>query len=363
MSAPSSVREAAAGLLERFPRSMTILTTYRCNAACRECCFESNPRRRGRLSRAEMTERIEEAVQSFPGLRLVVWSGGECFLHGEDLFAAVAYASARGLLTRCVTNGFWGRREPLRHENVSRLVEAGLSEINFSTGVEHQEWVPVESVLAAAEACCEAGITTVLTVEKDTPQSECYERVWGDARVQRMLGHAERRFLLQRNSWMPFHRDALPRGEQIDPKQIDKPCDQILHNVVITPSQAVSACCGLTFEYIPELILGRAGDQPLLELWRSQLDDFLKIWIHVDGPVRIVKKLLGDEADALLADTVHICQACVVMHQNERIRAALERRWREFAPDVLHRFFLDVAFQERTTSGAPHTALEELPWE
>jgi len=30
-------------LMTAQPESFTILPTYRCNAACRECCFESHP--------------------------------------------------------------------------------------------------------------------------------------------------------------------------------------------------------------------------------------------------------------------------------------------------------------------------------
>src|SRR5689334_24955999 len=33
------------------PESVTLLPTYRCNAACRECCFESHPGIKHRMSR------------------------------------------------------------------------------------------------------------------------------------------------------------------------------------------------------------------------------------------------------------------------------------------------------------------------
>lgn len=36
------------------PDTLTVLVTYRCNAACEECCFESNPRVEGRLTLGEI---------------------------------------------------------------------------------------------------------------------------------------------------------------------------------------------------------------------------------------------------------------------------------------------------------------------
>lgn len=91
------------------PQLLTFLTTYRCNAQCEQCCFESNPTIQGKLTLQEMCNYIDRAVENFPALQLVVFTGGECFLLGEDLFRAISYASQKGFSTRCVTNAFWGK--------------------------------------------------------------------------------------------------------------------------------------------------------------------------------------------------------------------------------------------------------------
>lgn len=71
----------------RGPATLTILPTYRCTAACEQCCFGSNPKLKERLSREEIFDAIEQANTAFTTLRQVVFSGGECVMQGEDLYA------------------------------------------------------------------------------------------------------------------------------------------------------------------------------------------------------------------------------------------------------------------------------------
>lgn len=61
------------------PNTLSLLTTYYCTAACKNCCFECNQERRGRMSFKQMETYISECVKAFPTIRLVVFSGGECF--------------------------------------------------------------------------------------------------------------------------------------------------------------------------------------------------------------------------------------------------------------------------------------------
>ena len=72
-------------------------------------------------------------------LELIVFSGGECFILGEDLFDAIALAKSLKdtITTRCVTNGYWGRTAAQAKTTVNSATKAGLDKINFSTGLEH----------------------------------------------------------------------------------------------------------------------------------------------------------------------------------------------------------------------------------
>lgn len=85
------------------PTSLTILPTYKCNASCRECCFQSNPRLSTRLSGKAILDRINEAKAKFPSIRQIIFSGGEALLLKGDLHDAVRLASELGLGTRLVS--------------------------------------------------------------------------------------------------------------------------------------------------------------------------------------------------------------------------------------------------------------------
>ncbi len=342
------------------PDTMTIITTYRCNAACIECCFECTPKVRGRLSLASMQRHIDQAVTEFPGLKLIVFSGGECFLLKRDLYAAIAHAHQHSLLTRCVTNGFWGKTKKLCDETVRQLVQAGITEINISTGLDHQEWVPVQSVIRAAQTLVDSGIFTLVTVEKDTADSECLQLLVDDPEIRQIRQRPDL-FRLQCNSWMPFHDTSQWRGDINDKRELISGCKQLFHNITLTPKEELSACCGLTMEHIPEMKLGTLpATESMAARYYSQFEDFLKIWINVDGPYTIITRLFGEAAHEDLKGVVHICQACAILHKNPEIRARIQQRYMEFVPDVMSRFYLKQSIDAQSMQ-VHHQPVQQLP--
>ena len=130
-----------------MPTSLTLITTYRCTAACAQCCFGGNPQEKSSLSVDEIRKHIKQASKTLPSLKLVVFTGGECFLLGEGLARAVATASECGFASRCVTNGYWAVSKDSAAGKMALLKKAGLTEINFSTGDEHQKFVSFERIV------------------------------------------------------------------------------------------------------------------------------------------------------------------------------------------------------------------------
>lgn len=328
-----------------FPDTLTLITTYQCNAACVDCCFECNPGVQGRLSLDAMTGYIDQAARDFQGLKLVVFSGGECFLLKKDLFRAIEHADRLSLRTRCVSNGFWGSTERFCRRTVNRLVAAGIDEVNLSTGRDHQQWIPAESVIRAARMLVENSIVTVVTVEMDARDNRCLKELMADPEIRRLIKQPDL-FRLQCNSWMPFHEVSVRRGDLKDLSELRSGCKQLFRNVTVTPKGELSACCGLTMEHIPEMKLGKVSSgSALAGTYYRQLEDFLKIWIHVDGPYKIITRLFGEGAAEDLKDVVHICQACAILHKHPGIRQRLEQRYREFVPEIMSRFYLQQSIE------------------
>ncbi len=314
---------------EKFasPSTVTILPTYTCTAACKECCFESSPKVKGRLSKNELLQSIDKAINDLPDLKLIVFSGGECFTLGDDLFKAIEYIKEKNssISTRCVTNGYWGHTSKQAEQTVHKLILAGLDEINFSTGLEHQEWVPLDSVMNAALYSVRADINTLVTVESDSAESKCLENFIEHKYFLELSSSCK--FTYQINSWMPFHDDSITRKKNLKQNDLDRGCDQLMENLVITPHGRVSACCGLTFEHIPEMILGSISSPNYKHLFSAQLDDLLKLWIKTHGPLSILRTVYNDDPDvaSTIGDIQHQCHACVLLHKKDRQDRKIEK--------------------------------------
>lgn len=322
------------------PSTLTIITTYRCNAACKECCFECKPTVKGRLSLAEIKDYIKQAFLAYSNLELVVFTGGECFLLRDDLFSSIKYASDLGLITRCVTNGFWGKDLTSAEEIGRKLVWSGLTEINFSTGVDHLEWVPLSSVANASLVAVNSGIKTLVTVEKDSVESRCFEEVQKNKTITKLSQSSL--FGIQSNTWMPFHSDFKQRNDITRSKvHLKTGCTQLFNNSVVTPHNLLAACCGLTIEHIPEMKLGDLHQYSIRELYKSQFEDFLKIWIHTDGPYNIIEKLMGaGYLEKKYGHINHSCQACVYLHQDPNIISKLESEFQHHLSSVIGKLYL-----------------------
>lgn len=333
-----------------FPHTLTILGTYQCTAACDQCCFESSPSVTGRLTRAQIINRITEAKSQFKGLKLVVFSGGEAFLLKEDLYASVAHASTLGLYTRIVSNGSWAKSVEHALVVTDKLRTSGLTEINISTGVDHQKWIPLASVVNASYALMKANIPVLITVEADTATSACLKQLAAHPVIRD--GLRTKALRLQGNSWMPFHAGAEKRKMPDVRKELRSGCKQIFESLVVTPHDNLSACCGLTLEHIPEMRLGKNDGANMLALYASQRDDFLKYWIYMDGPYSIIERLTGAAKDKYLKDVVHICQACAVLHKSPTLRKLMARNFEKYVPEVLSRFAISQAEVLRVISSS-----------
>ncbi|MNP02505.1 hypothetical protein D3C76_943590 [compost metagenome] len=257
---------------------------------------------------------------------------------GDDLLASIKNAKKYNLATRCVTNGFWAKTTSIANRMASKLVECGLDELNVSTGSDHAEWVPIDVALNAAKAAATHGIFTVVTIEQDRADSGVIEQVRKDVE----LASLEKAGLLttQVNSWMPFHKGSAERtaiGNR--ESMLCQGCDQVVENCVLTPHREISGCCGLTFEHIPEMKINWVSGDSLREKYISQAQDFLKIWLKVDGPYQIVKNLAWDEYKDDLEKIVHPCQACALLHQSGLLRERMVEQHGSHMGRVLRQFF------------------------
>ena len=350
-----------------LPEVLTILPTYTCTAACKECCFECSPKVRGRIPLDRILRYIDEAVETIPTLRLVVFSGGECFLLGQELNKAIAHATGYGLKTRCVTNGYWAVNMKGARRRMAGLKEAGLTELNISTGDDHQQYVPFERVVNGALATAELEMVIMIVVEGfensafKAADAQYHSRI---AQFRASSPHAAYLQVIQ-NIWMPFHADrnlvhadATYRTSDRGPAR--NGCNNVLHNVVVTPDESLASCCGLTMEHIPEMKLGKLADRSIADMVERGMRDFLKRWIWLDGPeAPLWFAHQKDPRVPVVQTNVHPCETCAQLYLSPLARDVLREHWHEVRDDVMLRYELKQSL--RRESGRPRPQLSDVP--
>ena len=74
------------------PTSLSIITTYKCTSACTNCCFQCNSYRKEKLSIKDIKKYIIDATNTYDTIKLLVLTGGECFIYGKHLISIIEFA-------------------------------------------------------------------------------------------------------------------------------------------------------------------------------------------------------------------------------------------------------------------------------
>ena len=259
------------------PHTLCLITTHQCTAACEDCCFSCAPHIDRRIPPERLASLIDEASE-VSSIRRIVFTGGECFLLGDELDSLVARARSHGLGTGCVTNGYWAVSRQIAERRISRLAQAGLEEIRFSTGCFHSKYVLLERVGNGACASVRAGLKTRVSIENSREQEFDVGSLVENPEMKRFI--SKRQIKINRNVWVQNGRaDGLSQdsGHSRFAKTRRRGCSTVLQALAVTPDEMLSACCGLTLEKIPALHLGSIKNTSLGKRIEEAPDDFLKI--------------------------------------------------------------------------------------
>lgn len=259
-----------------------------------------------------------------------------------DVMAGLARAKAHGLSTRLVTNGFWARSEAAASDMVTRLAEAGLDELNLSTGDEHVRWVPPEAVIRGAKHGLAAGLTTAIMVEmrkggsltKAAIKAHPEYRAAVDA-----LGGLEPRIV--ESPWMPVDPDRsgdYDAGVAVTSDTVcsSAGCESVLTTITLLADGTYAACCGLGVRELPDLHIGHVETQSLAQVEKSARDDLLKSWIQVEGPFAILDWAARHDPDIEWSGRyAHKCQACLRLYRDPKVRQVILDRYEEKLADIV----------------------------
>lgn len=321
------------------PKILSLITTYRCTASCYNCCFNCSPTYEKMMSLEEMEDYITICKELFPSIEVVVFTGGECTLLKENLFSAINFATQKGLTTRIVSNGYWGRNKAHAKEIIEKLVDNGLSELNISTGKDHSEYVPITSVINAVNAAIENGgfKNIVISVER---RDDCPDNGFTHELGLKIHKQNRTRVHIIESPWMNFrersHNLISKQGSQ------EKGCRNLFSGIQINPNGQLLSCCGLACEYSPFLKLGKFSKEKLKEQYCSQFNDVLKLWLYMDGPLKIMKSINGSED---LNICKHDCDFCLDLLTKENNIMKLQNITSDEIKTILLRYTIDYKLQ------------------
>ena len=132
-------------------KSAGLMLSYGCPAQCACCYVYSGPQAGSAATEMSVSLALGcwQAVRRLAGQGgLVHITGGEPFDNFERLEVILRTAQAEGLggLEKIETNAHWCTSDKLVRERLERLLELGLTKLQISTDVYHQEYVSMERV-------------------------------------------------------------------------------------------------------------------------------------------------------------------------------------------------------------------------
>ncbi|WP_282920567.1 radical SAM protein [Ignavigranum ruoffiae] len=334
------------------PISIGIMTTKRCTAACQECCFQCSPQRTETFT-IEQIYNIIDSLKVFKNIKVIAWTGGECTLLGDNLRKAISYSKKQGYENRIVSNGWWATSEKRAKGFISKLIEAGLDEINISTGDNHQTFIQFDIALEAAISAAELGISSILSVEKRNNAIFNEEDVYNHPRYKEFQKNNRNINLFRVISpiWVSFHSDNVFSYDLNESDLTSEGCSDIFETISISPDGGVGLCCGLTIDYIDALKLGDNSqflDNPekVLINYDNSLNDFIKIWIYTEGPLEILRQVKQWDSSFDYPKFIHKCLYCSYIYNDEQTIKIIEKNYKRILQRVLRKFNNKITWRQ-----------------
>lgn len=301
------------------PTILTIIPSHRCTAQCEDCCFRCTPRIKQELSYEDIIKYIDQALSHFTTIKLGVISGGECFLLGDKLDKIIAYLKKKGLYTRVVSNGFWGKSYEAAHLKLSSLQHNGLDELNLSTGNNHLKFVPLDNIINICKAAVDLKLRVCLSIESHHEDNSSVNDIINESTLSPLI--QSNQVLYIQASWMNFTKKRNNKNCLVKPQK--EGCKNILTSITISPYHQLLSCCGLTIENNPYLKAGDVRYNNIEHLYNNQFNDLLKLWLYIDGPLYIYEQIMKQkqiEAEIF----PHNCAYCYEIIKDENIEILKE---------------------------------------
>ena len=107
-------------------------------------------------------------------------------------------------MTRLVTNAHWAKNSKKALRTIKTLKEAGLDEINFSTGDEHAKFVPIQNVINAISASIFHHLKPAIMVEDRNGRTITKNKILRNPEIKKLLSKDKSNLTFMESPWMPL---------------------------------------------------------------------------------------------------------------------------------------------------------------
>ncbi|QKW24050.1 radical SAM protein [Kitasatospora sp. NA04385] len=334
------------------------MLTFACTASCTSCSTLSHPGNRSRIPVEDALRAIEEAAEL--GFANVVFTGGEATLRWDDLLTCLRRTTELGLPTRLVTNAHWAVTEPEAARVLDALLDAGLHEINFSTGDEHARFVPLAQVALAAATAVRRGLTAHVMVELREGRAVTAERLMAEPAIAELPEDLRESVRPSESPWMPIrplqverYRDGVAATRRNLPDTVG--CESVLQTYTVQADGRIGACCGLAMRLVPELNVGRLQAEATLRAAIDEAEsDVLKVWLRTAGPERILAWAADRDPEIAWEGMYgHRCQACLRIYKDPRVGEAIAEGYRAEVPGIVQSAWMQERYLPQQLASLP----------
>ena len=330
-------------------KTLSIMPTYQCTAECKYCGTLSSPREKIHNTLKDMLSAIKQAKEL--NFANVVFTGGEPFLRWKDLLNCISYSNSLGFPTRVVTNAYWATSLTIAKKKLDELIEAGLTEINYSTGDEHIRFVPEERIINATIATLEKNLRLNIMIELRAGNKIKKDFILNNKKVNFLHSKNKKMLKITESPWMPldpFHKEKYPIElvANRDNVEMRTGCDSVLQTYMLQADGKISSCCGLEMRSVSELHTSTVNEKQFLSkaIEKSE-NDFFKVGLRYTGPEKILAWAAEKDPNIKWENMyAHRCQACMRLYKDPNVKKIIYEHYAEKLLDVLQRVWIEEEF-------------------
>ena len=283
-----------------------------CIARCDHCGSSSGPHVRGVMP-MDTVARCLDDIRAFD-IDSVIITGGEPLAFHDEICCIGKMARDHGLSMQVCTNAFWAKTPEKAYQHLQDLVASGLVHLMLSTDRFHVKYVPVESVINAATAAGELGISCQVAVPS-------MARDWDSLSLVTRLRQETDACVYTH----PVH--PVGRAESFSWQQLrwNKPevrgCE-LLGHIEVDFDGKVSACpTGADYGAENQLVLGKLEENSLHNIITRYQSTLIYYVIGSYGPLGLqyLLEAYGVRCSGKLPDIPHDCHLCRLLIDDKKI--------------------------------------------